>query len=168
MIRINYNNNTLGGIGFGIYVKNNSGSLERIAFTTDNEYVYVPSDAGTSHVIVKAEYKSFKSNASNGTEISVKSDGSIISSGLNISLKGKSELEIPKADYSDPGVSATYNGKDVTTSANITYEVNGNTYNSKSDLDTAINRLDTGKYSIKYIVTYKGETDNLIRTITIK
>ena len=166
--RINYNNNTLGGIGFGIYVKNNSGSLERIAFTTDNEYVYVPSDAGTSHVIVKAEYKSFKSNASNGTEIPVKSDGSIISSGLNISLKGKSELEIPKADYSDPGVSATYNGKDVTTSANITYEVNGNTYNSKSDLDTAINRLDTGKYSIKYIVTYKGETDNLIRTITIK
>ena len=166
--RINYNNNTLGGIGFGIYVKNNSGSLERIAFTTDNEYVYVPSDAGTSHVIVKAEYKSFKSNASNGTEIPVKSDGSIISSGLNISLKGKSELEIPKADYSDPGVSATYNGKDVTTSANITYEVNGNTYNSKSDLDTAINRLDTGKYSIKYIVTYRGETDNLIRTITIK
>ena len=61
------NNNTLGGIGFGIYVKNSSGSLERIAFTTDNEYVYVPSsDAGTSHVIVKAEYKSFKSNASNG------------------------------------------------------------------------------------------------------
>ena len=166
--RINYNNNTLGGIGFGIYVKNNSGSLERIAFTTDNEYVYVPSDAGTSHVIVKAEYKSFKSNASNGTEISVKSDGSIISSGLNISLKGKSELEIPKADYSDPGVTATYNGKDVTTSATITYEVNGNTYNSKSDLDTAINRLDTGKYSIKYIVTYRGETDNLIRTITIK
>ena len=36
--RINYNNNTLGGIGFGIYVKNSSGSLERIAFTTDNEY----------------------------------------------------------------------------------------------------------------------------------
>ena len=154
--RINYNNNTLGGIGFGIYVKNNSGSLERIAFTTDNEYVYVPSDAGTSHVIVKAEYKSFKSNASNGTEISVKSDGSIISSGLSISLKGKSELEIPKADYSDSGVTATYNGKDVTTSANITYEVNGNTYNSKSDLDTAINRLDTGKYSIKYIVTYRS------------
>ena len=114
------------------------------------------------------EYKSFKSNASNGTEIPVKSDGSIISSGLNISLKGKSELEIPKADYSDPGVTATYNGKDVTTSANITYEVNGNTYNSKSDLDTAINRLDTGKYSIKYIVTYRGETDNLIRTIIIK
>lgn len=166
--RINYNNNTLGGIGFGIYVKNNSGSLERIAFTTDNEYTYVPSSVGDSQVVVKAEYKSFKSNASNGTEISVKSDGSIISSGLNLSLKGKTDLEVSKGDYSDSGITVTYNNKDITTSANISYEVNGSTYNSKSDLEDAVNKLDAGKYTIKYIVTYKGETDNVIRTITIK
>ena len=66
------------------------------------------------------------------------------------------------------GVATIEKVKECLTNLNITYEVNGNTYNSKSDLDTAINRLDTGKYSIKYIVTYRGETDNLIRTITIK
>lgn len=157
--RINYNNNTLGGIGFGIYVKNSSGSLERIAFTTDNEYTYVPSSVGDSQVVVKAEYKSFKSNASNGEEISVKSDGSILK--LSVTLKGNNPLEVTKGEFKDPGVTYTRNAK-------ITYEINNNSYSNVSDLEAAINSLDTGTYTLTYKATLNGESATAIRKIIIK
>ena len=157
--RINYNNNTLGGIGFGIYVKNSSGSLERIAFTTDNEYTYVPSSVGDSQVVVKAEYKSFKSNASNGEEISVKSDGSILK--LSVTLKGNNPLEVTKGEFKDPGVTYTRNAK-------ITYEINNNSYSNVSDLESAINSLDTGTYTLTYKATLNGESATAIRKIIIK
>lgn len=166
--RINYNNNTLGGIGFGIYVKTSSGSLERIAFTTDNEYNYMPISVGNTQLVVKAEYKNFKSNASNGTEITITSDSTDFNTNnLSVSLKGESITEVTKGEYSEKGITVTYKNK-ITEKASITYEIDNKTFTKVDELENYINNLDTGNYKIKYTANYKGDSDNVIRSITIK
>ena len=159
--RINYNNNTLGGIGFGIYAKSSSGTLERIAFTTDTEYTYVPSSAGSSQIVVKAEYKSFKANASNEAEVTIKSDGSTAS--LSIRLKGDTSITINKGEYVEKGYTVSNN------SAKVTFTIDGDKeYQSESELEDAINKLETGNHTIRYTATYNGKSDNVIRTVKIK
>ena len=159
--RINYNNNTLGGIGFGIYAKSSSGTLERIAFTTDTEYTYVPSSAGSSQIVVKAEYKSFKANASNEAEVTIKSDGSTAS--LSIRLKGDTSITINKGEYVEKGYTVSNN------SAKVTFTIDGDKeYQSESELEDAINKLESGNHTIRYTATYNGKSDNVIRTVKIK
>lgn len=168
--RIDYNNNTLGGIGFGIYVKTSTGLLERIAFVTDNEYTYVPTSAGETEIVVKAEYKLFKSNASDGTDIVVKSDGTNFKS-LSVTLNGDSKDNVTRGKYKEEGITVKYNNKDITNNSNteITYEIIGNqVYMTKDNLEDAINNLSSGTYKIKYIVKYNNYEENVIRTIEIK
>ena len=166
--RINYNNNTLGGIGFGIYTKTSSGTLERIAFTKDTEYTYTPKANGSTEIVVKAEYGNFKSNASDGTSIKVSASGVKPTSSLELSLNGNSAVSITKGSnaYKEEGLTINYENSSVT-DANITYKVNGKTYTKESELESAINELDVGTYEITYTVTYKKETETIKRKITI-
>lgn len=170
--RLNYNNNTLGGQGFGIYIKNSIGSLERIAFVTENEYVYKPTSAGNIDIVVKAEYQNFKANASDEVKTTVKSDGAIISQKLKITFNdNKDTITVEKGKYTEEGITAKYNGRDVTKNSrtSITYEisVDSNTYKAISNLENAINKLETGTYTITYTVTYSNETEKITRTIII-
>ncbi len=170
--RLNYNNNTLGGQGFGIYIKNSIGSLERIAFVTENEYVYKPTSAGNIDIVVKAEYQNFKANASDEVKTTVKSDGAIISQKLKVTFNdNKDTITVEKGKYTEEGITAKYNGRDVTKNSrtSITYEISGdsNTYKAISNLENAINKLEAGTYTITYTVTYSNETEKITRTIII-
>lgn len=69
--RLNYINNTLGGLGYGIYEKDNSGKLTLIGFTTDTKYTITPTSSGSHTYIVKTSYSKFKSNMSDGKSVSV-------------------------------------------------------------------------------------------------
>lgn len=169
--RLNYNNDTLGGNGFGIYVKSSSGNLERIAFTDKTEYVYSPTTSGEIELVVKAEYKNFKSNASDGVSIKVTGNGSATSDKLTLTLSDN-QTEFDKGTYKeiDRGVKVTYNGKDVTDKAIITYSLNGTLKLTISSLEDAINELDSGEeakitYSVKYSVQ---PTKTIEKTIKIK
>ena len=167
--RIDYNNNTLGGIGFGIYISNNN-TLERIAFTTTNEYTYVPTTSGSHKIVVKAEYNSFKANASDNTEITITSDNTIIpEDNIKITLNGNQTVETPKANYKESGITIKYKGKNITNNAEVTYELLGvQTYKTKEEIENAINNLDTGSYKIKYTAKYLGKESSIIRNIEIK
>lgn len=166
--RLDYNEKTLGGIGFGIYQKAN-GSLERIGFTKNEEYLYTPTRSGNIELVVKAEYGSFKSNASNGVSTTVRANGSYTSNDeLNLSLNGDTTLEIDAGSYNERGVKAKYNGKDVSQLIEIEYELDGTACDSLIELQKSVNDLTSGTHTIKYTITFKGTTDNIIRTVKIK
>ncbi len=169
--RLDYNNNTLGGFGFGIYQKTSTGNLELIDFvdSKSTEYTYKPKTSGTIDIVVRAEYKNFKDNASDETKITISTNGIINNDkDLNVSLSGNSSLSVAKGKYSESGIIAKYNDKDVTTSSEITYSFDGNTYKSKSDLESEINKLEVGKeVEITYSVTYNKITKKITRKIKI-
>lgn len=170
--RINYNNNTLGGNGFGIYVKNSNGSLERIAFTKETEYTYQPTTSGNIEIVVKAEYNNFKSNASDGQSITIKSTGGSTSpttpSDNKLTATVATSEETVMGSYSDEGIKVTYDGKDVTSDSKIKYIIQGKTLKSKSELEEEVNSLSEGEYKITYSVEYKGKTTTVTKKIIKK
>lgn len=172
--RINYNKNTLGGNGFGIYVKDSTGTLTRIAFTEDTEYTYTPSHNGNVEIVVKAEYKNFKDNASDGTSTTINVNGTVVTDPeppeddeLVVNLKGDSSITVVKGKYTEKGVSVSMNGNDVTSSANISYQVESSTFTSVNDLVSKVNGLEPGTYKITYTVKYNDKTEKKERNITI-
>ncbi len=168
--RLNYNNNTLGGNGFGIYQKKDDGSLEQLGFVKENKYVFKPAGSGNYEIVIKAEYGNYKSNASSGKSIKVTSDGDYSNNPdlLKVSLKGSPELTIDSSrQYEEEGIKATYNGRDVTNEVTIAYKLNGVDEPGVNSLEDAINSA-SGDYVITYEVTYKSYTKTLIRKVTIK
>lgn len=166
--RIDYNTNTLGGNGFGIYVKNEDGTLKQIGFTKDNEYIYVPTTSKETTLIVKAEYKNFKDNASDGVEINVKGDGIIIEvPEIEITLNGNTIEEITKGTYKEKGLKVTLENQDITKLANITYQIDNNTYKTVEELENAVNALSNTEIKITYKIGYKTKSKTVIRTVKI-
>lgn len=168
--RIDYNTNTLGGNGFGIYIKSSTGILELVDFVTDTEYTYIPTSNEDVTLVVKAEYKDFKANSSDGVEIAIKNDGSFVNTDtLELKLKGNSSISVVKGSYVEDGLSIIYNSKDITnTVQDIKYQINNTIYNTVSELEKAINELSVGtETKITYTVTYKKETKTITRTVKI-
>lgn len=171
--RIDYNTNTLGGNGFGIYIKSNTGSLELLDFTQNNEYTYIPKKSGEVTLVVKAKYKNFDSNASDGKEIVITSNietNTETQAKLEIILNGGSQLNVIKGNYTEGGLTVKYNNEDVTTLVNgsIKYEFNDVIYSSKEELTKVINELNIGtKAEIKYTVTYKDKIKTTTRFVNI-
>jgi penicillin-binding protein 1A len=165
--RKSYNSGTLGGYGFGIYVNGSE-----VAFTTDKSYTYKAKKSGNVEIVVKAEYKNFKANASNGVSVKATATGSGGSDELNISITS-SNSKYTLGNYSESGITVTYEDEDVTNGANIKYsvEIDGatKTYTSESDLESAINEITTpGTYTITYKVSYDGNTGTKTKTITLE
>lgn len=165
--RLSYNQNTLGGLGFGIYLEDIDGTTTEVGFTTDTEYVFtVPNSYASRNatIIVKAEYKSFKANASKGvTENVTISGGSIIQS-LKVDI-GDSVVNSKVGEYKENAITIRYNGITIDNSkANISYKLYSSSgsqlgsYNSSSELESKVNTLAAGNYKISYIVSYKGES----------
>lgn len=162
--RINYNSKTLGGNGFGIYEKTSSGTLRLIGFTTETSYLYVPTTSANATLVVKAEYKKFKNNASNGVEILIENDGTIFNKTLEVSLQNPT-IEITRGTYTEEGITVTYGGETITITP--TYTLDGTTYYTESALVTAVNNLTTNEATITYTVTYNNQTKSVTRTIKI-
>ncbi len=170
--RLEYNSSVLGENGFGIYKKTSAG-LERIGFTTNTKYTYKPTETGSISLVVKAEYKNFKDNSSDGTEVKLTVDSidekPSDNNKLKLSLTGDKKITISSGDnYSDHGVTATFEGKDVTKETKITYKINNKTYTSKDYLEEAVNSLKEGTYTLSYYVTYKDYATFTSRTIVIQ
>lgn len=165
--RLDYNNNTLGGFGFGIYKKTSTGNLELIDFidSKSTEYTYKPTSNGSVDIIVRAEYKNFKDNASDETKITISANNV---KELEISLSGNESISVTKGNYNEKGIIVKYNDKNVTLLSDITYTLNNTTYKSKSELEDEINRLETGKeVEITYSATYNKITKKITRKIKI-
>ena len=75
-------------------------------------------------------------------------------------------------NYTEDGIKVTYKGKEI--KPNITYSVNGSTYNSTSALETAINSItETTTLKVTYHISYTttdGETitKSATRIVTIE
>ncbi len=175
--RLNYNKNTLGGLGFGIYQKDENGKLSLIAFTSDNTYTYTPPYSSTSRkvtLVVKAQYAKFTNNASKGveTEVTITAGGTVIEPDNGLTIEIETTTVTPKVgNYEEEGIKVMYNGKNVTNNASITYTLtnNGNdtTYTTESELEDAINQLPSGTYVIKYNVTYEQEQAHKYRNVVL-
>ncbi len=169
--RLNYNASVLGGFGYGIYVKDSSGDLSRIAFTTDTNYTVNTSNFRDNKLtfVVKAEYANFKANASSGVEVSASTNNSNdTDNSINIEVK-ESNVTASRGSYSESGVTVTQGGKDITSKCNIKYDIVGkNSYDSKSELESAVNELSPGEYTIKFVITYNGKSYTKTKNITIE
>lgn len=183
--RLSYNQDTLGGLGFGIYQKNSDGSLHLLAFTNEKSYVYNGSNDAT--LVVRAEYKNFKNNASDGAEIKVTgfrnsnddekdddddNDRENNSSKLVVTLAGESEVNATIGNYEEKGIeSIKYNGIRYPSNKadNITYILENSEYSSATALQSAVNSITTPKViTIKYVVELKGETTTVTRKVNLK
>ncbi len=166
--RLEYNKNTLGDIGFTIYAEDSTGALTKLDFTKNNYYTYTPKNNYTA-LIIKTEYEKFKSNASDGYRIKLSSSGNNNDNKeITIELTGNKQMVVQEKNYKENGITVKYNNKDVTSSATITYAVNGTSYSSVKDLENAVNALPAGDYKITYTATYNGQTPKTAeRTLTI-
>ena len=165
--RLAYNKNTLGDIGFAIYAEDSSGALTKLDFTKNNYYTYTPNKKYTA-LIIKTEYEKFKTNASDGYRIKLATTDTDNNKEITVELIGNEKVEVQEKNYKESGITVKYNNKDVSSSATITYAVNGTSYSSIKDLETAVNTLTEGEYKITYTVAYNGQSPVTIeRTLTI-
>lgn len=168
--RIKYNEETLGTIGFGIYTENEDGTLSLVAYTNNKSYTYT--GAGETTLVIKAEHKTYKSNASSGTKINIKLTGDNNQS-LYATLNGKNIITENVGSYNEDGIKNVYYGSlNVTSKATIKYQIINQSdvtdYTNISDLQTAVNTLPAGTYKINYIITYKTKELVKNRTIILK
>ena len=70
-MRLDYNKNSLGTLGYNIYLKDNDGDLELQEFTNSNKYTLEVNDSGKYTFVIKTTYSTFKSNMSDGKEITI-------------------------------------------------------------------------------------------------
>ena len=165
--RIDYNENTLGGNGFAIYEKDKDGKLKLIDFTKENEYLYTPTTSEDITLVVKAAYKDFEDNASDGVEIKIENDGNFKKKELKLTLKNNSiELKKDKT-YKDEGITITYDNKSINVTP--TYKIDETTYKTLSELEKAVTELSKVKKEIKitYSVTHEKQTKTITRTIKV-
>lgn len=167
--RLAYNQNTLGGQGFGIYVKTSSGDMTRVAYTTDTTYTLNTSNFSDKNltIIVKAEYANYKANASSGTEVSGTTNNT--EEKINVNVTVPSNYTTSPGAYTESGLKVTANGKDVTDDCEITYTVVGrNSFTNASELENYMNKLEVGDYTIKYTIVYNGKTYSKNKNVTIE
>lgn len=165
--RLSYNQNTLGGLGFGIYLEDVDGTTTEVGFTTDTEYVFTVPNSYSSRnatIIVKAEYRSFKSNASKGVTENVTITGGSIIKSLKVDI-GDSVVNSKVGEYKENDITIRYNGISIDNSdASISYKLYSSSgsqlgsYSSANELQNKVNTLSAGNYKISYIVSYKGES----------
>ena len=166
--RKKYNTNTLGEIGFGIYLENTDGTLQLLDYTNETSYSYTGYESVS--LIIKAEHSKYKSNASSGTKLNISLTGGANET-LIVTLDGKNNIEANVGAYTESGIKSVYYGAtNVTSQATIKYQIINDTnitdYTNLTSLQTAINQLPVGTYKINYIVTYRGK--ELIKNRTVK
>ena len=170
--RKKYNEETLGGQGFGIYKQNEDGTLTQIDYTTEQTYTY--NGFGATTLVIKAQYKNnnFSALTSPGQTISTVLE-ELNTSKLSMTLNGRANQQTNVGTYEEEGVkSVNYGTADVTTSTTIKYSVTVegevNEFTTPSDLQTFINTLTAGTYTIEYNANYLGATISKNRQLTLR
>jgi len=170
--RLDYNENVLGGIGFTIYEKNSKGIIKEIAYTTEKEYLYVPTVKEDVTVIIKANYRNYRDNASDGTELIIKFDGTVFETDeLKVTVKTPS-IEVERGTYKEDknDLKITYGSKDISNKVTLTYQIKDKKYNKVDDLEKAINSLskEEKEVIITYSVTYNDKTSTASKKVILK
>ena len=163
-VRVDTNTSTIGDIGYNVYTKDSNGDLKFIKFvkepkiTLDADY----SVSSTTYV-VKTTYSIFKTNMSDGAEITVKLDQlqSIITSELN----GDNSISVEVGNaYKDLGVIVLSNLTDITDKATVTKKI------IKKSNNQEVNQINTSSadyYTITYSIKYKDYTNTLTRVVNV-
>ncbi len=163
--RLNYNSNTLGDIGFAIYRKDSSGALSLIDFVTEKTYTY--KGYGNVTLVIKAEHKNFKSNASNGIEIPITLDEFNIKD-VEVTFDTNESIQAEVGSYVEKGFkTVTYKGKDISKNITIRYSISTDTdtYATAADFEKVINSLGAGTYNITYKIYYLD--NEIVKTRTL-
>ena len=92
---------------------------------------------------------------------------------LKITLAGESQTKENVGSYTESGIkSITYGNINVTNSATVTYTMSANgsdgEFYDKTELETFVNKLPAGTYTINYNVTYLGITETKTRTVILR
>ena len=169
--RKKYNSETLGNIVFGIYKENSDGTLQLITYTSEQSYTYNGTESAT--LIIKAEHSNFKNNASAGTKVTLNISSSIPTESLVATLDGKLTTDATVGSYIELGIkSILYGTTDVTNQTSIKYQLINNQnitdYTTKEALQTAVNSLPAGTYTINYVITYNDKQLIRNRKVTLK
>lgn len=170
--RMNYNSNTLGNIGFAVYRKDKlSGneSLTLIGFTNEKTYTYV--GYGNVELVIKAKHEKYESNMSNGVNVTVALE-ELNSSNIKATLFGNDTVRTTVGTYEEKGFkSIKYNTIEILDNVTIKYTVSGNltdVFNTEKELDTYINSLEPGTYTITYSIDYLGQKVTKTRTVILE
>ena len=165
--RIDYNNTTLGGVVFAVYKEDSSGELSLVGTTKNNSYTY--QGYGDTNLVIKTEYGNFKSNASSGVKIKVSLEEQKFEQ-IVATLNGSNVTHVSAGTYTERGFKSIYYGTlDITNTADITYQVTGNSsiLTSSGDVEGYINTLPAGTYTITYNIEYLGQKVTKTRSVTI-
>ncbi len=152
-----YNSSNLGTVGYQVYVKDSSGSLKDLGWTSKTSYTYTPTKSGNYEFIVKSSYSIYKGNQSKGVSVKesveVQNDETPTqTTGLQAQAKSKCLL---LGETLDPKtvVTVTYNGKNVTNNATIAF--------------TGLDNTKDGKQTITYSISYNNENTTIKGTINV-
>lgn len=122
-------------------------------------------NASDVHNVTKSSKSSSSSNSKSNFQ---KNSPTNNKEGLKVSI-GKSTVTMTEGDtFVYYGYSATYNGKDITNTSNVIFNVNGNSYTTYSKLISYMSSLSAGEYNIVYKISYNGEVKTLNQTVVIK
>ena len=88
--RVDYNNKTIGSLGYTIY-RNDNGSLTNVGRTESNNYTITNPPAGNYTYVIKSEFSIFKANASAGLDIKTNTG---VDSNINEIINPEPEEEI--------------------------------------------------------------------------
>lgn len=162
--RLSENKNYIGEVSYIVYRKDGD-KLTTLGTTKDTSFKYTVTGGKSITFVVKTAYTIFKDNISDGSELNV--DLSNASNIINIGFNGNIEnLELNLGDTftaSNSNILVTEDGKDVTTSATITFEIK----NKNNETVTSISKDNEDTYKITYNVVYKTVSKTLTQTINV-
>ena len=172
--RVNYNNSVFGDFGYRVYMVTAAGATE-IGFTTNTTFTTNVQFNTATRFIVKASYRNFTANMSNGKECTVNPNSSgntgasgdqtigSISLGLSIKPTINQAKSLNYADY------VTVNGKTVSqikaSGETISLSVEHRDRVSNNKIEAA-NLQCSGSYRTYITVSYKGKTAQINKDLS--
>lgn len=154
--RMEYNQKTLGEVGFAIYKQDSDGSLTLIDYVKEPTYTY--KGYGSTTLIIKAEHSKFKSNASKGIKINLNLEELNVNN-IEATFVTSGTIKAQVGEYEEKGFKTiTYGNMDISQSVKITYAISTDTnlYTTATEFETFVNTLPAGNYTITYTITYQG------------
>ena len=170
-----------GGIGFGIYTKNDDGELEQIAFKTEKEFEFTNTTKDDVYLVIKVKYRDYDANASEGVISEVLVKGTNNSSNSGNSENNQSKYLTASFGSKDNDNQATgigkyeedlivkYKNRVVTKDSTIQYKIPKTdiVYSDVDEFVRYVNKLEKGKYEFIYIITYQDEIITKEKKLTL-
>ena len=163
--RLNYNEKNIGTIVYDVYYKDENGELQLVDTTDETKIeINIKGIGKPTTYVVKAAYSIFKTNASDGEELTV--DLTNVGDMIVAVLNSVNELKLYIGDTyieTENPIIVTNNLIDVTSEAEIKKVITDKAGNEVTEIKT--DSINT--YTITYTVSYKDYNEKLIQTIEI-